>query len=53
MLTNAVAVVFLKSMGLPQPLLSATRSQVEKRKLDFENSLQWKMYSRHDKPVDD
>ncbi|KAF5133691.1 Glycerol-3-phosphate dehydrogenase, mitochondrial [Metarhizium anisopliae] len=48
-----VAVTFLRSMGLPQPMLSASRRQVEKRELDFENSLEWNMYSRHDKPVDD
>ncbi|KAJ6440843.1 glycerol-3-phosphate dehydrogenase, mitochondrial precursor [Purpureocillium lavendulum] len=45
-------VKFLKSMGLPQPMLSATRKQVEKGKLDFANSLEWNMYSRHDKPTD-
>lgn len=46
------AVAFLKSMGLPQPMLSATRKQVEQRQLDFENSLEWNMYSRHDKPIE-
>lgn len=45
------AVAFLESMGLPQPMLSATRKQVEKRKLDFTTSLEWNMYSRHDKPT--
>lgn len=40
-------------MGLPQPMLSATRKQVEKRKLDFSTSLEWNMYSRHDKPTDE
>jgi glycerol-3-phosphate dehydrogenase len=47
------AVAFLESMGLPQPMLSATRKQVEKRKLDFSTSLEWNMYSRHDKPTDE
>ncbi|CAM1509227.1 Fc.00g029660.m01.CDS01 [Cosmosporella sp. VM-42] len=46
-------VAFLESMGLPQPMLSATRKQVEQGKLDFANSLEWKMYSRHDKPIED
>ncbi|KAG8413757.1 mitochondrial glycerol-3-phosphate dehydrogenase [Metarhizium acridum] len=46
------AVAFLKSMGLPQPMLSASRRQVETHQLDFANSLEWSMYSRHDKPVD-
>jgi glycerol-3-phosphate dehydrogenase len=40
-------------MGLPQPMLSATRKQVEQKKLDFSTSLEYKMYSRHDKPLDD
>jgi glycerol-3-phosphate dehydrogenase len=44
---------FLQSMGLPQPMLSATRKQVEQRKLDFSSSLEWNMYSRHDKPTGD
>ncbi|KAI1499443.1 FAD dependent oxidoreductase-domain-containing protein [Biscogniauxia marginata] len=43
-------VAFLESMGLPQPMLSATRAQVEKGKLDFSSSLEYKMFSRHDKP---
>jgi glycerol-3-phosphate dehydrogenase len=38
-------------MGLPQPMLSTTRKQVEKGKLDFRTSLEWNMYSRHDKPT--
>ena len=37
-------------MGLPQPMLSATRDQVETGKLDFSTSLEYKMYSRNDKP---
>ncbi|KAI0385317.1 FAD dependent oxidoreductase-domain-containing protein [Hypomontagnella monticulosa] len=43
-------VAFLQSMGLPEPMLTATRAQVEKGKLDFSSSLEYKMYSRHDKP---
>ncbi|KAI0843751.1 FAD dependent oxidoreductase-domain-containing protein [Hypoxylon sp. FL0890] len=43
-------VAFLQSMGLPEPMLSVTRAQVEKGKLDFSSSLEYKMYSRHDKP---
>lgn len=31
-------------------MLTATRAQVEKGKLDFSSSLEYKMYSRHDKP---
>ncbi|PKS09675.1 hypothetical protein jhhlp_004295 [Lomentospora prolificans] len=46
------AVRFLESMGLPQPMLSVTRKQVEQGKLDFANSREWKMYSRHDGPTD-
>jgi hypothetical protein len=48
---QSVAVAFLESMGLPQPMLSTTRKQVEKGKLDFRTSLEWNMYSRHDKPT--
>ncbi|KAI1248018.1 hypothetical protein MGN70_010266 [Eutypa lata] len=43
-------VAFLESMGLPNPMLSVTRAQVEKGKLDLSTSLEYKMYSRHDKP---
>jgi glycerol-3-phosphate dehydrogenase len=39
-------------MGLPEPMLTATRKDVEKRKIDFASSLEYKMYSRHDKPVE-
>ncbi|EFW98610.1 glycerol phosphate dehydrogenase mitochondrial [Grosmannia clavigera kw1407] len=46
-------VAFLESMGLPQPMLTATRAQVESGKLDFSTSLEYKMYSRHDMPVDE
>ncbi len=49
----SLAVAFLESMGLPQPMLSATRKQVEQGKIDFSTSLEYKMYSRHDKPMDD
>lgn len=45
-----LAVAFLQSMGLPEPMLSATRAQIEKGKFDFRSSLEYKMYSRHDKP---
>ncbi|KAF4982541.1 hypothetical protein FZEAL_1851 [Fusarium zealandicum] len=47
------SVAFLESMGLPKPMLTTTRKQVEQRKLDFANSLEWKMYSRHDKPAEE
>lgn len=40
-------------MGLPQPLLSATRKQVEQRKLDFSSATEWDMYSRQVKPTAD
>ncbi|KAI1649501.1 DAO-domain-containing protein [Daldinia loculata] len=43
-------VEFLRSMGLPEPMLTVTRAQVEKGKLDFRSSLEYKMYSRHNKP---
>ena len=48
-----LGVAFLESMGLPQPMLTATRKQVEKGKLDPQNSLEWRMYSRHDKPAEE
>ncbi|KAK1832709.1 FAD dependent oxidoreductase-domain-containing protein [Podospora conica] len=44
---------FLESMGLPHPMLSATRKQVEQGKLDFSTSLEYRMYSRHDKVVEE
>ncbi len=44
---------FLESMGLPHPMLSVTRKQIEQGKIDFKSSLEYRMYSRHDKPVDD
>jgi glycerol-3-phosphate dehydrogenase len=40
-------------MGLPEPMLSATRKQVEQGKLDFSTSLEYKMYSRHNKIPDE
>jgi len=40
---------FLESMGLPAPMLNATRKQVEQGKLDFSSSLEYNMYSRHHK----
>jgi len=40
-------------MGLPHPMLSATRKQVEQGKLDFSTSLEYRMYSRHDKLVEE
>ncbi|CAK7238951.1 MAG: mitochondrial glycerol-3-phosphate dehydrogenase [Sporothrix thermara] len=43
-------VAFLESMGLPKPMLTATRSQVESGKFDFSTSREYTMYSRHDKP---
>lgn len=40
-------------MGLPKSKLSATRKQVESGKLSFKDSLEYKMYSRHDQPDDE
>lgn len=40
-------------MGLPKPMLSATRKQVEQGKLDFSTSLEYNMYSRHDKVIEE
>lgn len=48
-----LAVAFLESMGLPKPMLSVTRKQVEQGKIDFANSLEYQMYSRHDGPTED
>ena len=39
-------------MGLPPSMLSVTRKQVEQGKIDFTTSLEYKMYSRHDKPIE-
>ncbi|KAH8803142.1 FAD dependent oxidoreductase-domain-containing protein [Xylogone sp. PMI_703] len=43
---------YLGSMGLPKSKLSATRKQVEQGKLSFKDSIEYKMYSRHDQPAD-
>jgi glycerol-3-phosphate dehydrogenase len=40
-------------MGLPKSKLNATRKQVEQGKLSFKDSLEYKMYSRHDQPNDE
>jgi len=40
-------------MGLPKPMLTATRKQIEGGKFDFRTSTEWKMYSRHDGHVGD
>ena len=53
MMGVGIAVEFLESMGLPQPMLSATRKQVEQGKIDFKSSLEYRMYSRHDKPMEE
>lgn len=37
-------------MGLPKSKLSATRKAVESGKLAFKDSVEYKMYSRHDVP---
>lgn len=46
------AVAYLESMGLPRPMLSSSRKDVEEGRIDFSSSLEWKMYSRHDGPID-
>jgi len=46
-------VAFLESMGLPKSKLTATRKQVEQGKLSFKDSIEYKMYSRHDQPNDE
>jgi glycerol-3-phosphate dehydrogenase len=48
-----IAVAFLESMGLPKSKLSATRKQVETGALSFKDSIEYKMYSRHDQPNDE
>jgi len=53
MMMSIAAVGFLESMGLPHPMLSATRKQVEQGKIDFSTSLEYRMYSRHDKLVEE
>lgn len=40
-------------MGLPKSKLSATRKEVESGKLEFKDSVEYKMYSRHDQPGDE
>jgi glycerol-3-phosphate dehydrogenase len=40
-------------MGLPKSKLSATRRQVESGTLSFRDSIEYKMYSRHDQPNDE
>jgi len=40
-------------MGLPKSKLTATRKQVEGGKLSFKDSIEYKMYSRHDQPNDE
>jgi glycerol-3-phosphate dehydrogenase len=45
--------MFLESMGLPKPMLSVTRKQIEQGKIDWKSSLEYRMYSRHDKPIED
>ncbi|KAK8039932.1 glycerol-3-phosphate dehydrogenase- mitochondrial precursor [Apiospora rasikravindrae] len=42
---------YLQSMGLPEPMLSVTRKQVEGKKLDFLTPKEHSMYSRHDAPI--
>jgi glycerol-3-phosphate dehydrogenase len=34
-------------------MLSVTRKQVEQGKIDLKSSLEYRMYSRHDKPVEE
>ena len=52
-LTFLAGVKFLESMGLPKSKLSASRKQVESGKLSFKDSVEYKMYSRHDAPDDE
>jgi glycerol-3-phosphate dehydrogenase len=40
-------------MGLPKSKLTATRKEVEGGKLSFKDSIEYKMYSRHDQPNDE
>jgi glycerol-3-phosphate dehydrogenase len=53
LLTCILAVAFLESMGLPKSKLQATRKQVESGTLNFKDSIEYKMYSRHDQPNDE
>jgi glycerol-3-phosphate dehydrogenase len=50
---SPLAVAFLESMGLPKPMLRATRKQVQQGRLDLSTSLEYNMYSRHEKPPPD
>jgi len=34
-------------------MLAATRKQIEQGKIDYTTSLEYQMYSRHDKPVEE
>ncbi|KAH8685458.1 FAD dependent oxidoreductase-domain-containing protein [Tricladium varicosporioides] len=47
------SVAFLESMGLPKSKLTATRKEVEAGKLNFKDSVEYKMYSRNDAPEDE
>ncbi|KAF4627838.1 hypothetical protein G7Y89_g10313 [Cudoniella acicularis] len=47
------SVKFLESMGLPKSKLTATRKEVESGKLNFKDSVEYKMYSRNDAPDDE
>ncbi|TVY40683.1 Glycerol-3-phosphate dehydrogenase, mitochondrial [Lachnellula occidentalis] len=47
------SVAFLESMGLPKSKLTATRKEVESGKMSFKDSIEYKMYSRHDQPNDE
>lgn len=38
-------------MGLPKPMLSSTRKQIEQGKIDL-SSADYGKFSRHDKPVE-
>lgn len=40
-------------MGLPKSKLTATRKEVESGKMSFKDSIEYKMYSRHDQPNDE
>jgi glycerol-3-phosphate dehydrogenase len=50
---DGLGVAFLESMGLPKSKLNATRKEVESGKLSFKDSIEYKMYSRHDQPGDE
>ena len=44
---------FLESMGLAKSKLGATRKEVEKGTMSFQDEVEYKMYSRHDAPDDE